>query len=38
MKSYEPGEDWAWCFVDELMVDDIPTFKEETTDEHIYSR
>lgn len=20
MRSVEPGEDWGWCFVDELMV------------------
>lgn len=19
MRSYEPGEDWRWCFVDELL-------------------
>jgi len=22
--SYEPGEDWAWCFVDEVMLDASP--------------
>ena len=21
MKSFEPGEDWGWCFVDDLMLD-----------------
>lgn len=21
MKSFEPGEDWGWCYVDELMFD-----------------
>src|SRR5256885_16368209 len=21
VKSFEPGEDWAWCFPDELMVE-----------------
>jgi uncharacterized UBP type Zn finger protein len=20
MKSYEPGEDWKWCYVDELFM------------------
>jgi uncharacterized UBP type Zn finger protein len=22
MRSYELGEDWGWCFVDELMLED----------------
>jgi hypothetical protein len=21
MKSFEPGEDWGWCFVDEVEID-----------------
>ena len=21
MRSYEPGEDWGWCFVDEVEID-----------------
>jgi len=21
MRSMEPGEDWAWCYVDEIMFD-----------------
>src|SRR4051794_18631089 len=21
VKSYEPGEDWMWCYVDEIEVD-----------------
>jgi uncharacterized UBP type Zn finger protein len=25
MKSFEPGEDWAWCYVDELMLEPAPT-------------
>jgi hypothetical protein len=27
MSSYEPGEDWSWCFEDELsfVVPDLPT-------------
>lgn len=25
VRSYEPGEDWFWCYVDELMVElDLP--------------
>lgn len=25
MQSFEPGETWGWCYVDELMMDPIPT-------------
>jgi hypothetical protein len=21
MKSYQPGEDWSWCYVDELFIE-----------------
>lgn len=21
IKSFQPGEDWSWCYVDEVMVD-----------------
>jgi uncharacterized UBP type Zn finger protein len=24
MRSFEPGEDWAWCYVDELMMEPAP--------------
>jgi uncharacterized UBP type Zn finger protein len=24
IKSFEPGEDWAWCYVDELMIEPAP--------------
>jgi Zn-finger in ubiquitin-hydrolases and other protein len=24
MRSHEPGEDWGWCYVDELMYDPMP--------------
>jgi putative hemolysin len=23
MKSFQPGEDWGWCFVDEVMFDEL---------------
>lgn len=23
IKSYEPGENWGWCYVDEMMFDQI---------------
>jgi uncharacterized UBP type Zn finger protein len=35
IKSFEPGEAWAWCYVDELAVDPIPSFPEETPRHHI---
>ena len=24
MRSFEPGEDWGWCYVDELMIEPAP--------------
>jgi hypothetical protein len=21
MRSFEPGEDWSWCYVDELFIE-----------------
>jgi uncharacterized UBP type Zn finger protein len=24
MRSFERGEDWGWCYVDELMLDPAP--------------
>jgi uncharacterized UBP type Zn finger protein len=23
MKSFEPGEDWGWCYIDELQFDSL---------------
>lgn len=34
IKSFEPGEDWAWCYVDEETVDAIPSFPEESPRTH----
>ena len=34
IKSFEPGEDWAWCFRDEQMVERIPTFPAESPQVH----
>ena len=34
MKSFEPGEDWAWCYLDEEMVESFPTFPEESASRH----
>ncbi len=25
MRSFEPGETWGWCFVDQLAFDPMPT-------------
>jgi hypothetical protein len=22
MRSLEPGEDWGWCYIDEVMLED----------------
>ena len=24
IKSFESGEDWGWCFVDELLIESLP--------------
>jgi len=24
IKSFEPGEDWAWCYVDDLVIEPAP--------------
>jgi uncharacterized UBP type Zn finger protein len=34
VKSFEPGEAWAWCYRHQELVDDIPAFPEETPAEH----
>jgi uncharacterized UBP type Zn finger protein len=23
MRSFEPGESWGWCYVDEVILDDV---------------
>lgn len=33
-KSFEPGEDWAWCYLDEEMMDAVPAFPEESPARH----
>lgn len=37
IKSFEPGEDWAWCYVDERGVDAIVAFPGETPAEHLFA-
>ena len=34
VKSFEPGEDWAWCYVDEDMASSIRAFPTETPSQH----
>ena len=35
IKSFEPGEDWAWCYADEEMLEAIDAFPEESPRRHI---
>jgi uncharacterized UBP type Zn finger protein len=37
MKSYEPDQAWAWCYVDEEMAESIPAFPSETPPQHFPS-
>jgi hypothetical protein len=37
VKSFEPGEDWAWCYADDDLVDSIPAFPIESPPEHYAS-
>lgn len=25
IRSFQPGEDWGWCYIDELMIEPAPT-------------
>jgi thioredoxin reductase (NADPH) len=34
IKSFEPGEDWAYCYVDDLMVDGLDFLPGESTSRH----
>ena len=34
IKSFEPGEDWAYCYADEEMVRAIPAFPVESPPRH----
>ncbi len=34
MKAFEPGQDWAWCYVDEETVPAIPAFAQERPSQH----
>lgn len=34
VKSFEPDENWGWCFADEEMVEELRTFPAESPPEH----
>jgi hypothetical protein len=34
IKSFEPGESWGYCYPDELMVEAIESFPEESPPVH----
>jgi uncharacterized UBP type Zn finger protein len=35
VKSFEPGEEWAWCYLDEDLAPTIPSFPGETPPRHL---
>jgi uncharacterized UBP type Zn finger protein len=35
VKSFEPGEDWAWCYLDEEMAEGIATLPGESPTAHL---
>ena len=37
IKSFEPGEEWAWCYADEELAESIPVFPSESPHEHYLS-
>jgi len=34
MKSFEPGESWAWCYLDEEMAEAVPAYPAESAAQH----
>lgn len=34
VKSFEPGETWAWCYADDELAESFPAFAEESPAEH----
>ena len=37
IKSFEPDEAWAWCYVDEQLLEELPAFPGETPSHHLQS-
>ncbi len=36
LRSYEPGETWAYCYIDDEMTDGLPTLPGELAPVHYY--
>ena len=34
IRSFEPGEDWAWCYLDEQLDERMPGFPQESAPVH----
>jgi uncharacterized UBP type Zn finger protein len=34
IKSFEPGEDWAWCYADDELLESFPAFPIESPPAH----
>src|SRR6185436_2066660 len=34
IRSYEPGEDWGWCYVDEAYADELAALAGEAAGRH----
>lgn len=37
IKSFEPGEDWAWCYPDDEMLESFAAFPVESPSQHYAS-
>jgi uncharacterized UBP type Zn finger protein len=35
IKSFEPGETWAWCFEDEELAPEVRSFRGESPPHHL---
>jgi uncharacterized UBP type Zn finger protein len=38
LRSYEPGEDWAYCYVDREFIESLPALPGEAADHHFEPR
>ena len=38
IRSYEPGEPWGYCFVDQTFVEELPAFETEVPPVHFEPR
>jgi uncharacterized UBP type Zn finger protein len=37
IKSFEPGEDWGWCYLDDEMLESVVAFPGESPSQHYAS-